>query len=298
MTQISSEYSNNETFQIVLSSLLTVSSRRTSDSFAILALSSILDSLKSTYSFDFLNYVSFSENEVEIDEPVIEDVDAEILVKVFDSIIRVIYTDLDEQAGLFFIKELKEEIGNSLVSLLQEKGLNFDLMALEQRHLQRRRSEKKKQERNSFLIDFSQIPDEKNMKNMLALLSSAEVVSCKIDLEEHSCVFIDKTQTRLGQNSLGFVLRSFVDLVKKHKVKYNRNVFSDKTIFSFLDLLQSNDQVSINHVQDQFGFSTSQVDQLIRYLLRKNYVRYKTISKLEITEKGKGFLEKNQINQH
>lgn len=44
-------------------------------------------------------------------------------------------------------------------------------------------------------------------------------------------------------------------------------------------------------MQKKFDFSTAQVDQLIRYLIRKKYVRYKTISKLVITDIGKKFIQ-------
>ncbi len=291
MTQLSLEYSNEKAFSLVISSLFTVSSRRTSDSFAALALSSIIDSLKSTYSFDFLNYVSLSENDIKIDGTVLKDVESDVLVSVFDSIIRVVYTDLDETAGLFFIKELKDEIGSSLVTLLHDNGLNFDMMALEQRHLQRRRSEKKKQEQHELIIDFNQEINEEKTKNMLSLISSSDVSSCQINLDDHTCVFIDRAQNRLPKYHIDFVLRSFVGLVKKQKSGLNEITFSNKTIFSFLKLLDSNDQVSINNVQKKFDFSTAQVDQLIRHLIRKKYVRYKTISKLVITDIGKKFIQ-------
>ena len=145
MTQFNSEYTNREAFQTVFSSLFTIAARRTSEAFAAVALSSVKDSLKLKYSFDFLNYVTVSENDIEVEGNILETVDKNNLVDSFDSIIRVVYTDLDEKAGLFFIKELKEELGSSLVHSLAEYGLNFDLMAMEQRHLQRRRSEKRKQ---------------------------------------------------------------------------------------------------------------------------------------------------------
>ncbi len=288
--QLSADYSNRQAFQRVFSSLYRITARRTSESFAALALSSIKDSLKLTYSFDFLNYVTISENEISIERKILEDIDVDVLVDTFDSAIRVVYTDLDEKAGLFFIKELKEEIGSSLVASLSDHGLNFDLMALEQRHLQRRRSEKKKQDQKEMIIHLKQDKNPSKVNDVLQTVAKESVSSCQINPKESTCVFIDETGRKIAEYPIQDVFTIFIDLAKKTIDDMNEFDFSDQTIFSFLKLLQSNQQVSIPEVKDQFHFSTVQVDQIIRHLLKKKYLRYKTISQLLITDLGKEFI--------
>jgi hypothetical protein len=285
--QLSSDYSNRQAFQRVFSSLYRITARRTSDSFAAIALSTIKDSLKLTYSFDFLNYVRISENEIDIERNILEDIDSKVLVHTFDSIIRVVYTDLGEKAGLFFIKELKEEIGSSLVASLSDHGLNFDLMALEQRHLQRRRSEKKKESQQELTIHLKQDKDQSKINNVLQTVAQESVSTCRIDPKECTCVFIDETGKKISEYCIQEVIMSLINLAKETIDEGYEFDFSDQTIFSFLQLLQSNQEVSIPEVKDQFHFSTVQVDQIIRHLLKKKYLRYKTISQLIITDLGK-----------
>lgn len=294
MTQFNSECTNREAFQIVFSSLFTVAARRTSEAFAAVALSSVKDSLKLKYSFDFLNYVTVSENDIEVEGNILETVDKNDLVDSFDSIIRVVYTDLDEKAGLFFIKELKEEMGSSLVHSLAEYGLNFDLMAMEQRHLQRRRSEKRKQNKVQFSITLSKKTNHHKMHDLISMLSSQNITSCQLNVEDKTCLFFDNAQSEIAEYSLEYLLKSLIQLSKSNKQK-NEIVFSEKTIHSFLNILQSNQQVSISEVQKKFNFSTTQVDQLIRHLLKKRYVRYQTISQIVITDLGKKYLQQKPI---
>jgi len=289
MASLTSECSNQEAFKRVFSSLFTVSSRRTSDSFAALALNSIKDSLKLTYSFDFLNYVDITEQGIDVDEDVLEDVDSEVLVNVFDSVTRVIYTDLDEKAGLFFIKELKEEIGTSLVSSLADHGLNFDLMALEQRHLQRRRSEKNKQEQKEIIINLTN--QEGTKKELFNNLLDSTIHSCHIHMDDLTCTFFDESNNEITNAPLNTFFYSFLNALKAGQVKNEEITFSDATIHSFLQLLQADEQVSISQVKQKLHFSMTQMDQLIRHLLKKKLVKYQTISQIVITDKGKAFVK-------
>jgi predicted transcriptional regulator len=288
MSSLTSGCTNNELFQRVFTSIFTVAARRTSESFAAIALSSIKDSLKLTYSFDFLNYVAISKQGIRVNKEVLEDVDSDVLINVFDSVTRVIYTDLDEKAGLFFIKELKEEIGHSIVSTLSDHGLNFDLMALEQRHLQRRRSEKSKHKEQEIILDLNS--KEENKQVFSSDLFQKDIHSCHIHVDDLTCTFFDDSKKEIAKISLKTVFHSFVDFLKNCKDKNEEVKFSEETIQIFLQLIQSGKQVSIDYVKQKFDFSISQMDQLIRHLLKKKFVRYETINQIVITDKGRDFV--------
>ncbi|HMA83484.1 MAG TPA: hypothetical protein VKP59_04575 [Candidatus Thermoplasmatota archaeon] len=67
--------------------------------------------------------------------------------------------------------------------------------------------------------------------------------------------------------------------------------FLDEIIQIFLQLIQSGKQVSIDYVKQKFHFSISQMDQLIRHSFKKKFVKYETINKIFITDKGRDFVK-------
>jgi hypothetical protein len=124
----------------VIEALYTVVGRRTLDSFAIQVIKTVVKKLGPTY--DFFNLIKvydefFVEGGVKVVvDPVLETVDPSLFGEGIDALIRVMYMEFaeysDDDVGLYFITELKQHLGDVYVDELRVRGVNFELIQLEQ----------------------------------------------------------------------------------------------------------------------------------------------------------------------
>ena len=119
----------------VIQTLINMSSRKTTKSHALLTISDLIEKLKTKY--DFLKHVEIKDTRfLEIDEPVtvmsdIDDVKSDDLAKALYDIIRTTNIALGKDAGYFFIKELRNNLGEEYNVTIEEMGLDLGLMQLE-----------------------------------------------------------------------------------------------------------------------------------------------------------------------
>jgi tRNA threonylcarbamoyladenosine modification (KEOPS) complex Pcc1 subunit len=121
--------------QGTLSSLTEVTAEKTSDSFAQMVVETILQSLNR--KFPFLSTVHFtSRNHPKVPEEV-NSLDESELGKAIEAIIRLVYMNLEKQAGLFFITELEKHAEPGIIPQIREIGVDLELMQIEHHQLYR-----------------------------------------------------------------------------------------------------------------------------------------------------------------
>jgi len=121
--------------QGTLSSLTEVTAEKTSDSFAQMVVETILQSLNR--KFPFLATVHFtSGNHPTVPEEV-NLLDESELGKAIEAIIRLVYMNLEKQAGLFFITELEKHAEPGIIPQIREIGVDLELMQIEHHQLYR-----------------------------------------------------------------------------------------------------------------------------------------------------------------
>ena len=119
----------------VIQTLIDMSSRKTTKSHALLTMSVLIDKLKTKY--DFLKHVEIKDTRfLEMDEPVtvmsdIDNVNTDEIAKALYDIIKTTNNTLGKNAGYFFIKELRNNLGEDYNSTIEEMGLDLGLMQLE-----------------------------------------------------------------------------------------------------------------------------------------------------------------------
>ena len=119
----------------VIQTLIDMSSRKTTKSHALLTMSDLIDKLKTKY--DFLKHVEIKDTRfLEMDEPVtvmsdIDNVNTDEIAKALYDIIKTTNNTLGKNAGYFFIKELRNNLGEDYNSTIEEMGLDLGLMQLE-----------------------------------------------------------------------------------------------------------------------------------------------------------------------
>ena len=121
----------------VIQTLIDMSSRKTTKGHALLTMSDLIEKLKTKY--DFLKHVEIKDTRfLEIDEPVtvmsesdIDNVKSDEIAKALYDIIKTTNIALGKDAGYFFIKELRRNLGEEYNLTIEEMGLDLGLMQLE-----------------------------------------------------------------------------------------------------------------------------------------------------------------------
>ncbi|HIH28357.1 MAG TPA: hypothetical protein HA260_00985, partial [Thermoplasmata archaeon] len=143
------EIKNSEVIGGILRTLYMVASRRTSQTFAATVIGAIIKTLEQNY--DFLRYINIENPEYTNSEIVInisneiDTVEPTRIGTAVEAIIRIVYMDLVGKTGLFFMKELKQQAGDQIISELRNYGVNLALLQTEQRYMHRQHRKKKQQ---------------------------------------------------------------------------------------------------------------------------------------------------------
>lgn len=125
---------NRERLHELFTAIQNIISEKTNREYAQVALSTIFQKLQRNFSF--LKYVTIEESGVHIGYEINEIPNKE-LSKAVESIIRILYLDLKEDAGLFFLNELEVRIRPGILNELRKCGTDIDLLKIEHHLLNR-----------------------------------------------------------------------------------------------------------------------------------------------------------------
>jgi hypothetical protein len=126
---------NSEAIRHILETLLSISSRKTTQGHALLTMNGLITKLQGKYNF--LKHVEIKDTRfVELDDPIgvmtdINSVKSDDVGRALYDIIKSMNDALGESAGHFFIKELRNNIGENYSTIIEEMGLDLGLMQLE-----------------------------------------------------------------------------------------------------------------------------------------------------------------------
>jgi hypothetical protein len=279
---------NSDLMKSVMMTLLAITSRRSSESLSMLLVDTILKTLKRRYPF--LEYVTIQKNEgfqsspgdMIVVDPKIDEVDQTDVAKVIESMIRVIVMDLKEKAGLFFVKELRERLGDNYIDTLKGYQVDFDLMQLEidyAREQQKRRmarqigDESRKQEPGTVLgYNWESVANWRYDGNVCILYDKNGKVLDKLFLDqivEHHVRTITESQELFQE------IEQAAELTDEHK--------------QLLKILYSKD-IDMEEAQYYLKKTEQQIEDMIHDLVSANYLSYVSNDMVSITKKGVDFL--------
>jgi len=126
---------NSEVVKHVLQTLVDISSRKTTQIQAVLTLSDLIKKLEGKYTF--LRHIEVKDIRYsELEDPIsvmsdIDGVESNDIGNALHDIIKMMNTNLGKEAGHFFIRELRNRLGDDYNSTMEEMGLDLGLMQLE-----------------------------------------------------------------------------------------------------------------------------------------------------------------------
>ena len=130
-----SQIENSEVVRHVLQKLIDISGRKTTKGHAVSTMYELIKKLKEKHNF--LKHVEIKDTRfIEMDEPVtvmsdMNSVKSYDIGEALQDIIKTMNIALGKDAGHFFIKELRNSIGDIYYSTIMDMGLDLGLMQLE-----------------------------------------------------------------------------------------------------------------------------------------------------------------------
>jgi hypothetical protein len=281
------KYTNSYVLRQILLSLFHVAGRRTTKSFALKVIGSIIRTL--SQKFEFLSYIEINDDgEGPDNDSIIISADIDIIHpdkigRAIEAIVRVVYMDIIGKAGLFFIAELKKRAGEELITELYNFGVDLATLQIEQHYLYRSR-EKKKQHLGQPFDDVS-----------LLGYTWKNVTSWKYDTNKKSCILYNKEGEVLDNLHLDSIIENYVKNLSNELddgPEEIENVTIAEKEFELMKILQTRD-MDAETAMVMLHIDKSEFYLIVKKLLENDFLQYTSHNIIELTEIGLNYLLKN-----
>jgi len=281
---------NSELLNRTLTILITITSRRSSEAIACAFMDAILKTLKEKYTFlDFItikNMTYYEENAVH-SEPEINTVKPELIGHAIESIIRILCMDLEEESGLFFIKELKDRLGETYILEFKKYGVDLDLLRLEQKHLHEQIEKKR------AIIQHGPESDSTDVQVHILDYTWQSVASFKY--RNNICFLYDKNGKLLDKLHLNeiieFYIRTLTDFGKLVKKPDDLDITEKE--YEFLEMLQERD-MDADSAKFLLNMTQADFEHMLQRLLRFELLQYVADDEIKLTDKGITLIEERK----
>jgi len=291
---------NSVLLETLFKALYNVASRRTSSKFAEEAIGSTIKTLES--KFEFMKYVDISKPDisdagfaVSISSN-IENVRPEIIGKAIEALIRVVYNDIGDEAGLYFVTELKERTGDEITRMILDCEVDLEQVQLEQHYAFRRK------ERKKSISEATRrgIPRRGQTKNLLGY-GWGNISHWKHEPGSKFCTLYDKKGKVLDRLNLDRIIQNYVERlsgyidVDPHEIEKESRIYEKE--YELLQLLLEQDMDAETAVH-KLKITRDELNDMIRKLSQMEMLQYVDYNIVEITDVGIGYLsKKNQTRQ-
>jgi len=288
--------SNSIMLKELTKALFSVVGRRTSVKSADATIGSLIKTLEG--KFHFLKSIEICEHnpadegfEVRVSND-IDRIPHELIGKAIESMIRVIYGDLDEKAGLYFITELKEYTSKDLIDSISRCGVDLDQIQIEQ-HITYRRLKRKKDIANAAMSGKLA----KDKPDNLIGYTWDNVSGWKHEPNSKYCTLYDKQGKVLDRLNLDRIIKNYVEKlsgyieVDREKLEKETRIYEKDYNLLKLMLERDMDAETAMHV---LGISREDLNEMIRKLSEMELLQYADHDTIELTDMGVSYLSKKE----
>ena len=293
------ELKNSDIIKGILKALYVVASRRTTQNFAVAVIGAITRTLGQRY--DFLKHVIInsegSSEDILVFDSDLNSVDAAMVGKAIEAIIQIVYMDLKEKAGLYFIKEIKRNLREEIISNLKDIGVDLELLQLQQNYLYRRRERPKK----TGAAGKWKAGKQPSLDNSSLLgYSWKNVSSWNLDSEKKVCTIYSKDGKKLDELNLDTIIKNYIGILTEAGVTELPSDFigedgkdkielDDKEL-RLLKMLYDRD-VDLETAITLLRVSHKDLEYIIRRLLTLEMLQYISSDEVELTEIGIAYMK-------
>jgi len=215
--------------------------------------------------------------------------------KAIEAIIRVIYNDLNEEAGLYFVTELKQYVGEQATNGITECDVDLDQIQLEQHYAYRRRKRKKAISESVKRGDTGS----KQPENLLGYIWS-NVSSWKHESDSKFCTLYDKEGKVLDRLNIDRIIQNYVEKLSGHESMEPSEIEKETRIYEkeygLLKLMLERDMdaemaARLLHISEQ------KLRKMISKLSQMEMLQYISHDTLELTDTGISYLSSEKKKQ-
>jgi hypothetical protein len=290
------QWKNSVLLESVLRALYIVTSRRTSQKTANEAIGASIKTLENKY--DFLRYIRPVTKDISTEgfainiSNEVNTVNKKSISKAIESLIRIVYNDVGNDAGLYFISELKENIDKNITTMIGDLDVDLDEVQLEQHYAYRRRERKKNIEKRTRTGQI----DSKKPDNLLGYTWD-NVSSWHHDPDSKYCTLYDKEGNVVDRLNLDRIIQNYVEKlsgyidVDPHELEQETQIYEKE--YRLLKLMLERDMDAETAMQ-MLKVSREELNNMIRKLSEMELLQHVSYDTIEITETGIGFVSKKE----
>ena len=269
-----------------IQSIYLVSSRRTSWKFAEESMCDAFDILQSRFSL-FKKIEINKEAEFGLGFKVylsvdIKNIQTNEIVRALESLLRVIYDEISEESGLYFITEIKNHVGKDNIYQITDLGVDLDKIQSEQ-HLAYTRKKRKKELKKSG-----------KQKNPLGY-TWGSVGKWSYNYNTKQVELYDSQGNLLDKIDLQIAIRSYVEnlsgITENSPLELANLLDKHEKAYSFLKLIYT-ENVDFDTAKNMLNLNDDDLNKIIKELLELKLLQYISDDEIEITESGKEFVSK------
>ena len=275
-----------EVIEKFVHSIYVVSSRRTTIKYAEETLRDALNSLKD--QFELFKNVKIhkdlpSDFGFQINFPnALSNVQTNDIANALESLIRLIYEDISEESGLYFITEIKNHLEKKSVDSILGIGVNLDQIQREQ-HFKYARRKKKNQQKESG-----------KKQNPLGYTWKS-VSKWDYNPDSKQVVLYDASGNKLDEISLEKAIRTYVEkisgITELSALDLKNLLDEHEKSYSFLKLVYS-ENIDFETAKKMLNLSDKEIYEIIKNLIELKLLKYVSDDEVEITSSGKDFISK------
>lgn len=279
-----------------MKALYAVASRRTSKKFADETIGSTIKTLERKY--DVFKYVTIDQPTtpdggfaVSI-SPDINNIRPQTMGKAIEALLRVVYNDLSEEAGLYFITELKQLAGDPVSRAIMNREVDLDEVQIEQHYAYRRR-ERKKEITKSIAKGAT---GRERPENLLGY-SWSEVASWKHQPNSKYCTLYDKKGDVVDQLNLDRIIQNYVEKLsgfsEDDAIDLTKETLVYEKEYELLKLMLERD-MDAETATHYLKISKEELNSMIKKLSEMEMLQFVDYDTLEITNMGINYLSKKE----
>lgn len=290
-----SELKNSDIMRGVIKAVVAVVGRRTLGSYTIKIVKTVTTKLQKEY--DFLKNITihdafYSENnDVVTVSSEIDSIEPKTIGNAIDAFLREVYLQLDDEAGLYFINEFKECIGEEFVMQIRSLGVNLERIQLEQHELY----SPKERKNAPPATNIEEKTTEKKQKEDEGPLDYTwrDVSTWKYD--NNVCTLYKSDGSPLDTLHLDSLVEDYVNRYTKYKEPeqiISKMIEIDEKEYEFLETLYSRD-LDIEMAMAMLQISKPEVDSMVDKFLESEMLQYVSDNEVKLTRKGILYLLEN-----
>jgi hypothetical protein len=269
-----------------IQSIYVVSSRRTTIKYAEDTIQDALNSLKDQFElFEDIkfNKVSTSDSGFQIEiSNAFSNMQTNDIADALESLIRLIYDEISEESGLYFITEIKNHLEKRTVDYIIGIGVNLDQIQREQ-HFKYARRKKKDEQKESG-----------KKENPLGYTWKS-VSKWEYNPELKNVVLYDSSGNKLDEINLEKAIRSYVEKIsgvtELSSLDLENLLDEHEKSYSFLKLVYT-ENIDFETAKKMLNLSDKEIYEIIKNLIELKLLKYVSEDEIELTKSGKDFINK------